>query len=73
MNDRHRRHEGVSSRAPQERSIGEMADTYSRQAREARIKQGKPPVIKNAGVLNRIAEIMATENLESQPQGRPAA
>lgn len=73
MNDQHHRNDAASICASRESSLGEMADTYSRRAREARIKQGKPPVIVNAAVLNRIAEIMATGDAQSHPQGQPAA
>lgn len=73
MNNQRHRNEGASSYASRECSLGEMADSYSRRAREARIKQGKPPVIVNAAVLDRIAEIMASGDSQSHPQGRPAA
>ena len=73
MNDQHHRNDAASICASRECSIGEMADAYSRRARVARINQGKPPVIVNAAVLNRIAEIMATGDAQSHPQGLPAA
>lgn len=61
------------TQAPRQRSLREMADAYSLRAREARVKQGKPPVISGANVLNRIAEIMAAEVPPACPEGRPAA
>lgn len=73
MNVQHHQNEPANAHALLEPSIGEMADAYSRRARESRIKQGRPPVIDNAAILNRIAEIMAMGDPHSQPQGRPAA
>lgn len=61
------------AQADQERSLREMADAYSRRAREARVRQGKPPVIAGANVLNRIAEIMAVEVPSARPEDQPAA
>jgi hypothetical protein len=56
-----------------ERTIEELANAYSRRAREARIKQGRPPVINDHGVLKRIAEIMAMDDPQAQRPGKPAA
>lgn len=73
MNVQNHHNEASSARESREHSVGEMANAYSRRARKSRIEQGKSPVITNAALLNRIAEIMATGDIESQPQGRPAA
>lgn len=55
------------------RTLDDMANAYSRRAREARAKQGKPAVIIGSGVLNRLAEIMAMEDPQDQRPGLPAA
>jgi hypothetical protein len=57
----------------QRRTLDDMANAYSRRAREARVKQGKPAVIIGSGVLNRLAEIMAMEDPQPQRPGLPAA
>ena len=55
------------------RTLDDMANEYSRRAREARAKQGKPPVISDPGVLNRIAELMALDEPTRRSLGQPAA
>lgn len=57
----------------QKRTLDDMANAYSRRAREARVKQGKPAVIIDSGVLSRLAAIMAMEDPQPQRPGRPAA
>jgi len=64
---------GANAGALRERTLDDMANAYSRRARESRAKQGKPPVITGSGVLNRLAEIMALEDPQSQRPGLPAA
>jgi hypothetical protein len=65
--------ESANAGALRERTLDDMANAYSRRAREARAKQGKSPVITGSGVLNRLAEIMALEGPQSQRSGLPAA
>ncbi|MEI2808773.1 MAG: hypothetical protein V9F00_00750 [Nocardioides sp.] len=65
--------ESANAGALRERTLDDMANAYSRRAREARAKQGKPPVIVGPGVLQRLAEIMALEDPQSQRKGLPAA
>lgn len=55
------------------RTLDDMANAYSRRAREARAKQGKRPVIAAPAVLSRLAEIMATEGRKPQRPTMPAA
>lgn len=64
---------GVNDLSGQQRTLRQMADAYSRRAREARLRQGKPPVIAAGNVLHRIAEIMAADRPATRPEDRPAA
>lgn len=73
MNESFHTTESVNADALRERTLDDMANSYSRRAREARAKQGKPPVVTGSGVLNRLAEIMALEDPQSQRPGLPAA
>lgn len=67
--------EGADEGALRKRTLDDMANAYSRRAREARVKQGKPAVIVGSSVLTRLAEIMALDDPQAQPQrpGMPAA
>lgn len=73
MNESDHTTECVNAGAQRERTLDDMADDYSRRAREARVRQGKTPVITGPRVLNRLAEIMALEDQQSQRSGVPAA
>ena len=73
MNDPVQTTESATAGAFRERTLDDMANAYSRRAREARVKQGKPPVITGPGVLNRLAEIMALGDPQPHRPGLPAA
>jgi len=45
-----------------ERTLNEMANVYSRRAREARIRQGKPAVLNQPVVLTLLAELIAADD-----------
>lgn len=55
----------------QQCTLNEMANVYSRRAREARIQQGKPAVLNQPVVLTLLAELMAEDG--SQGLRPPAA
>lgn len=48
-------------------SLEEMANAYSRRAREARILQGKPAVISNPAALQLLAELMSVAEAAENP------
>lgn len=73
MNEPDRIGDGHNSCPFEGRTLDDMANAYSRRAREARAKQGKPAVITGPAVLNRLAEIMATDGPEPQRPTMPAA
>lgn len=42
-----------------QRTLDAMANEYSVRARQARLKQGLPPVVASPNALNRLAHLMA--------------
>jgi len=51
---------------PADGQLDRMANDYSRRARLARVRQGRPPVIRDTGALTRLANIMAAGEAERQ-------
>lgn len=69
---RAKRRSDDSTRAqPRELTQNAMADAYSVRARQARERQGLPPIVTSTSALSRLAKLMATT--EQRPVGTPTA